>query len=235
MTPAAPPAPAPGAASGAAFAAAWPVAGIVLRTERLELRPVRDADLPELAAAARGGIHDDARMPFVTGWTDAPPEEWGRRFTQYFWRRRATWSRDAWGLPFAVRLRATGEAIGVQELKADGFPVLREVRSGSWLASAHQRQGYGTEMRGAVLELAFTGLGAEVASTSAYLFNAGSLGVSERLGYVRTGVRRDAVRGRAEEAVLLRLPRWRWEKTRGRPVVEIAGLDAACLELLGVA
>lgn len=207
----------------------WPPFGLVLRTPRLELRPVRDDDLPELLAAASAGIHDAGRMPFVTQWTDAQPAELARRFAQYFWRRRAELRPEAWALPFAVR--AGGVAIGVQELKGEAFPVLREVRTGSWLAAAHQRLGLGTEMRAAVLHLAFAGLGAETAATSAYAFNEGSLGVSGRLGYERAGVRRDVVRGRAEEAVLLQLTRSRWEALPGRPPVEIDGLEP-CRELL---
>lgn len=212
--------------------AAWPLFELELRTPRLLLRPVRDADIEPLAKVARAGIHEPGRMPFVTQWTDVPADELGRRFAQYFWRRRAGWTPDAWALPFAVF--ADGEPIGVQELKADGFPVLREVRSGSWLSAAQQRKGLGTEMRAAVLDLAFAGLGAVAATTSAYDFNAGSLGVSERLGYVRSGTRRDNLRGQAEEAVLLRLERARWEGLPNRTAVEITGL-ASCLAWFGAA
>ena len=77
--------------------------------------------------------------------------------------------------------------IGIQELRATGFPTLRTVETGSWLGRAFQGQGIGTEMRAAVLALAFDGLGAEVASSGAMDGNAASRRVSEKLGYEPNG------------------------------------------------
>lgn len=42
----------------------WPLFGLRLTTPRLELRPLRDDDLPGLVDAALSGVHDPARMPF---------------------------------------------------------------------------------------------------------------------------------------------------------------------------
>ena len=42
---------------------------------------------------------------------------------------------------------------------------MRTVGTGSWLGRPYQGRGIGKEMRGAVLALAFDGLGAEVAET----------------------------------------------------------------------
>ncbi len=55
--------------------------------------------------------------------------------------------------------------------------------SGSWLTASAQGRGIGVEMRAAVLHLAFAGLGALEALTSAWEDNVASQRVSLRLGY----------------------------------------------------
>jgi RimJ/RimL family protein N-acetyltransferase len=209
----------------------WPPFALRLSTERLELRPPIDDEIAELARVARLGIHDDDAMPFANGWTDYPEREFGRRFAQYFWSQRASWSVDGWKLPFAVFLG--GEPVGVQQVTADAFPILRTVGTGSWLARAHQRRGIGSEMRAAALHFAFTALDADVAVTGAYTYNEGSIGVSRKLGYEPNGTRRDVVRGAPAEALLFRLSREQWLAT-ARPDVAIDGFEA-CAELFGIA
>jgi hypothetical protein len=103
--------------------------------------------------------------------------------------------------------------------------------TGSWLGKRFQSHGLGTEMRAAVLAVTFAGLRAGAAVRGAYSYNAGSLRVSEKLGYERNGVRVDNVRGAPAEAVLFRLTRERWYGA-ARPAVDIDGL-AGCSELFG--
>lgn len=59
--------------------------------------------------------------------------------------------------------------------------MLRQVSTASWLGLHHQRQGIGTEMRAAVLHLAFAGLGAVDALSGAFEDNPSSFSVSEKL------------------------------------------------------
>ena len=100
---------------------------------------------------------------------------------QFWWRARAEWTLQGWNLQFVVL--HDGRAIGVQELFAQEFQGLREVRTGSWLTSGAQGVGVGKEMRSAVLDLAFYGLGAVRARSDAFADNERSLGVSRALGY----------------------------------------------------
>jgi RimJ/RimL family protein N-acetyltransferase len=86
-------------------------------------------------------------------------------------------------------------------------------------------------MRGAVLALAFDGLGAEIAESEAFLDNLPSAGVSRSLGYAPNGVGRLAPQGVARETQRFRMTRDDWSARR-RPPVIIEGLDA-CLELFG--
>jgi len=205
------------------IASDWPLFRLKITTARLELRPVQDADLAPLLRLVRAGIHDSGSMPFGTGWTDRPEDQFDHGFAQYFWSQRGSWSLDAWALPFVVLLDA--RPIGVQQLTGDAFPITRTVGTGSWLGREFQGRGIGTEMRAAVLDFAFFELGAEFAITGAYAFNSASNRVSQKLGYKPNGVRRDVVRGRAEDALRYRLSAAEW-RTFDHRCAAIEGLHA---------
>jgi len=210
--------------------AAWPLFGIRIRTPRLELRPVDDDLIPVLARVARQGIHDPGHMPFGNGWTDRADEDWESGFARYFWSQRGRWSVDSWALPFAVLL--DGSPVGVQQLTAESFSVLRTVGTGSWLSEREQGRGLGTEMRSAVLHFGFDVLGAELAITGAFATNEGSIRVSQKIGYLANGIRRDRVRDTAVDAHLFRLPRDLWYRTTRVPV-DVEGF-AGCERLFGL-
>src|SRR5258708_4778253 len=89
-----------------------------------------------------------------------------------------------------------GVVVGIQGIGGRDFAVLREVHTGSWLGRRYQRQGIGTQMRAAVLHLAFEGLGAKSAVSAAFEDNPASLGVSRKLGYRDGGIEWHLVRGR---------------------------------------
>jgi RimJ/RimL family protein N-acetyltransferase len=206
------------------------MAALRLRTPILELRLPQPADLEALAELAADGVHDPRVQPFTVAWTDAAPEERARGTMQYHWSRWGTWTPSAWTLAFAVV--RDGEVVGTQDISGRDFAVLREVSTGSWLGRRYQGQGIGTQMRAAVLELAFTGLGAEHAVSAAFESNASSLGVSRKLGYRDDGIERHVVRGRPAVARRLRLTRADWAAARSVPV-DIYGL-APCLPHLGL-
>lgn len=206
----------------------WPVFRLRLRTPRLELRPVRDADLPSLAEAALDGIHEPGRNPFGTPWTEAPREELLPNLARFVWRERAGVAPNEWNLLFAVL--EDGRPIGLQDLRATNFAALRTVSTGSWLTRSRHGLGLGTEMRAALLLFAFDELGATVAESGAYDWNASSLAVSAKLGYRENGVTKRAPKpGVVEDEVQLRLvasefrrPEWQLEVggfTEARPLL----------------
>lgn len=213
----------------------WPIAGLRLRTPRLDLRPDDDAGLRELVGVAYGGVHPPDAMPFTHPWTDADPRYLGRGSLQYFWGRRAALAPENWSLNFLVRRRDNGRVIGMQELCGADFAVTREVTSGSWLGLPHQRQGLGTEMRAAVLALAFDHLGARSARSGAFADNHASLTVSRRLGYREDGTRVHARRGEPARSVRLLLTSDGWNLHRPEWTVEVSGLTDDCRGLLGAA
>ncbi len=210
----------------------WPLFDLVVRTPRLELRAVREPDMWELMDLADRGIHDPDTMPFKVGWTDEPVPERHWHSAQFYWGCWASWSADAWRLPLVVRDLATGAAVGVQDASAERFAATGEVVTGSWVGRELQGQGIGTEMRHAVLHLAFAGLGAPAVRSGAFWDNAASLGVSRKLGYEVVGEEPIDRRGQLDRCLRLRLGRDRWEAIR-RSDITIDGLGDA-LPLFGL-
>jgi RimJ/RimL family protein N-acetyltransferase len=206
----------------------WPLRRLVLRTPRLTLRPDDDEGLYELAALALRGVHPPQEMPFLFPWTDQAPDDLVRSTVQYHWGARSRLTPSDWNVNFLVR--HDGRVIGTQGLSAKAFPITREVSSGSWLGCAHQRQGFGTEMRAAVLLLAFDHLGATTARSGAFTDNPASLRISEQLGYRRDGANTHVRRGTAATEIRLVLKPSHF--TRPPWTLTVDGLDA-CRHLLG--
>jgi RimJ/RimL family protein N-acetyltransferase len=208
-----------------------PLYGLRVRTDRLELRWPTEDELVELARVAEGGVHDAGEMPFVVPWTDGiGTPGFVAAFVDFHLGLREQWTAETWSLELGVW--AADEAIGVQGLVARGFAAGREVKSGSWLAQRSHGRGYGTEMRAAVLELAFRGLGAQAALSSVLEGAGASARVSEKLGYVAAGESWVEVRGERQLDRQLRLTRDRWID-RERISVRISGLEA-CIPLFGL-
>jgi RimJ/RimL family protein N-acetyltransferase len=202
----------------------WPLFDLVLTTPRLTLRVPTDDDLSGLLDAIDAGIHAPEEMPFSVAWTDVPPDARRLKALQHWWGARANWSADEWHLTLAVFYE--GSPIGVQELFAVRFPVLKEVSTGSWLTRSVQGQGLGKEMRAAVLNLAFCGLEASYAHSGAFDDNASSTSVSRALGYRENGFRHEAPRGQARRLTNFVISREEWLARCSRfPPTDIAGLE----------
>jgi RimJ/RimL family protein N-acetyltransferase len=209
----------------------WPLFGLRLHTPSLSLRYPDDDDIVVIAELGAAGIHDPSTMPFSFPWTDVPPPRQQRNTLQHYWLQRAEWRPEHWHLAMAVVCEE--QIVGVQSLMADDFPVLRAVSTGSWLTPSYQGKGIGTEMRHAILHLAFAGLGAHYAHSGAFVDNPSSQRVSAKLGYEEEGRRRVVRRGEAAWIMGYRLSREHWERER-RDDISIEGLEP-CLELFGVA
>jgi RimJ/RimL family protein N-acetyltransferase len=208
----------------------WPLFDLVITTPRLVLRPVREGDAPGLIAAVDAGIHDPAEMPFGMAWTDVDPPKRATNGFQHWSRCWADWSPEKWRLPLLIEL--DGRAIGSQGVHADEFATFRTVETGSWLTRDAQGNGFGTEMRAAVLHFAFEGLGAHVARSEAFADNAASNSVSRKLGYEPDGTNRLAPRGEPRWTQRYKLTRERWNEIRPDIDITITGLDG-CREMFG--
>lgn len=210
----------------------WPLFDLVVRTPRLELRVVTDEMAPELARIAGMDMFAGDGSQFSLPWLDAPSPRRERSSLQFWWRHRAELTADSWDLDFAVLVG--GRPVGSQAMHAVSFPQLRTVTTGSWLAAPHQGKGLGTEMRQAVLHLAFCGLGAVEAYSGAFETNLRSIAVSRRCGYVENGSALGLRAGQeAARHINFVLTAERYRETMRTDIV-IEGLEA-CRDLLGVA
>jgi len=206
-----------------------PLYGLRLRTPRLELRLGSHDELIALARLAEDGIHPPEEMPFGVAWSDGIGEPgFVDEFVGFHEGQLAAWSQDGWHLNLLVW--AQGQLAGTQTVGAERFAETSVVGTGSWLGARFQRRGYGTEMRAAVLELAFRELGAVAAESSWMVGNRASARVSEKLDYHEVGVSEIAPRGVPVPHHKVRVDRDSW---RCPVPVDIAGL-AACLPLFGL-
>lgn len=202
-----------------------------LRTPRLELRLPTEDELAQLARVAQLGIHPREEMPFLIPWTDElESPSFADGFVRYHLEARSGWTPDDWRLELAVWRH--GSLIGAQGIEAKNFKRERTTTSASWLALTYQRQGYGTEMRAAILELAFSGLGAIAAGSGAITGNVASARVSEKLGYSDAGEREHLRKGEPVRERRFLIRREQWDQVE-HPPVEIVSLEP-CLPLFGV-
>jgi len=206
----------------------FPLLALVLRTPRLELRLPSPEELSAQADLAAEGVHDPAVMPFTFAWTDMPPKARARSVVQHHWRTLGALTPEAWSLPFTVF--RDGEVVALQSLGAKDFANLREVGSGSWVGRRFHGQGIGTEMRAAVLHLAFAGLDALEATSGAFTDNPASNAISHKLGYRDDGVDRHIRRGEIGTTRRFRIDRESWKKHAAIEVT-VTGLDP-CLPML---
>jgi RimJ/RimL family protein N-acetyltransferase/predicted GNAT family acetyltransferase len=202
--------------------------GLRIHTPRLDLRLATRAELRALAEVARRGIHPRSEMPFTVAWTDGVSSpSFVDAFVAHHEDRLAAWKRSNWTLNLVAFHR--GRPIGSQAIRAQSFARTRRVETGSWLGRRWQRRGLGTEMRAAVLELAFRGLGAREAWSGAHDDNIASFRVSEKLGYAVDGEEWHRPRGERVHTVRLVRRRRGW---RSPVPVTIEGL-APLLPLFG--
>ena len=198
----------------------WPPFGLIVRSGDLTLSAVTDDDLPGLVDLVRSGIHEPDLMPFVYPWTRVAPDKVAQSFAAHHWSERAAFGPDHVSVDLAVRV--DGELVGTQGFAGGPFGITRTAETGSWLAQRHQGRGIGTRMRQAVCTLLLDHLGAAEVTSTAFVDNPRSLGVSRRVGYRQGDVVRLAREGRL--ALSQRLVLRPEDLVRGEPV-EVSGAE----------
>ena len=202
--------------------ALWPPFGLRVTCGPLVMRPLRDADFPEVLAVVHAGIHAPDFMPFSFPWTDAKGADLERSFLQYHWRSRAELSPEKWDLDLGVWHE--GSFVGVQGVSTSDFLVTRTGETGSWLGQQFHGRGVGTLMRQAICVLCLDHLGFEEVTSGAFTDNPASLAVSRKVGYRANGEKRLARKGALATNVQLVLrPQ---DLVRPPYDVEVEGADA---------
>jgi len=203
----------------------WPLTGLRVVSGDLELRAPDDRMLLDLARLAAQGVHREDYMPFLVPWTRGTPTQVARSVMTYQWGLRQRTTPSDWAIELA--LVRDGEPLGTQGVYARDFLVTRTAETGSWLGLRHQHGGIGTRMRLMILHLLFDGFDAHHATSSAFVDNPGSSGVSRKIGYRPNGVLHQAREGGAVDSQLFVLDRADWD---ARPEalrldVRVEGLD----------
>lgn len=201
-------------------------------TPRLELRGATDDLLERLAPLVRSGkaMADPPPWDDPCPFYEPDPDVRVRKWLQGIWRGRGTVSPERWRLYFVVIV--DGEPIAQQDLTGDEFNAFGTVETTSWVSSDARQRGIGTEMRSAILHLAFEGLRAAEAHSEAAVDNAGSNRVSERLGYERNGTAWATHQGEPVLGQRWRLGRETWA-TQRRDDIAMSGV-AECRAALGL-
>ncbi|MGO4689244.1 GNAT family N-acetyltransferase [Glaciibacter sp. 2TAF33] len=208
----------------------WPLLNLRLTTARLVLRFPNEDELATVASVAATGVHQPGERPYLMPWTDGTPQQRAAHVVQQHWSRRGDWTPNAWALELC--LFHEHQPVGMVALRGRDFSVLREVKTESWLGVDYHRRGLGTEARAALLHLAFEKLHARSAVTEVFQDNAGSQGVSRRLGYRHDGISRDVRDGQALISDRFRLDRDDWFLA-DRMDVDVEGIEA-CLPHFGL-
>ncbi len=208
----------------------YPLLDVRVSTPTLELYGATDELLDQLAEIVRAGkTHaDPAPYDDPMSFYETDPDLRVARWLRAIWRRRGTVDPDAWRLNFVVVV--DGHPVGEQTLSGVSFSTLGTVTTFSWLSSDQRGRGFGREMREAVLHLAFDGLGAQEASSDAFVDNDGSNAISRSLGYEPNGTEWATRRGEPALLGRWRLTRDTW-KARRRDDIQLHNI-AACHALL---
>ena len=163
----------------------YPLFALQVTAGDLQLRAVRDEDIPELVALAQDGIHDPADMPFFFPWTDAPADELPINMARHYWSSRAANTRDKWSLECAVRrgrraARRADDRHRALPRHPDGGDRVVAGQTLPWSGNRHQ-DAHGD------LHPRLDHLDFEEVTSGAFTDNPASLGVSRKVGYRDNG------------------------------------------------
>ncbi len=151
------------------------------------------------------------------------------RAVQQLWNWRASWTAANWMLPFVA---IQGEqVVGVVEIYAQNFPVLRTAELGIWIDPTLQKRGHGKEMAAGALHFLFEIIRADEARWGAPSNNPASLALARALGFTDNGVTRVAIADKRIDEELFRLPRERWQE-QPKPPFTVNNTEA-CLPFFG--
>ncbi len=202
-------------------------------TPRIELVGATDELLEQLQPLVRDGKANADPAPYddPISLYEEDPAVRVHKWLQGIWRGRGHAAPGSWRLNFAVVLDS--QPVGMQDLIGENFDTFGTVMSFSWLSTDIRHRGIGTEMRQAILHLAFEGLKATEAASDAFVDNAGSNGVSRALGYTENGVDWATRRGEVGLLQRWRLTRDDWLPHR-RTDIRLQGVGD-CAAALGIA
>jgi RimJ/RimL family protein N-acetyltransferase len=187
-----------------------------LTGDRAVLRPFGDGDLHAMAEAIADpevgrltGSVNSSSQPADDGFDEDRLREW-------YSSRNAQTDR----LDLAVVDRESGECVGEAVLN-EWEPENASCNFRILIGPRGRDRGLGTEATRLILAHAFETIGLHRVSLEVYAFNPRAQRAYEKVGFVREGVRRDALRfdGGFVDSVLMSVLAPEWEQHRGRPAL----------------
>ncbi len=184
--------------------ALMPLPTPTIRTDRLTLRPVADADADALFA-----LHSDAS---VLRYWDSPPWSEPSRAERFIAVSRQL-EQDGTGARVAMERSSDGTFLGWCGV-VRWNPDHRSASLGYCLDRAAWGQGYATEAAGALVQWAFDTLDLNRVQAETDTRNAASARVLEKLGFVREGTLREdcVVNGEVSDSWVFGLLRREWRR-----------------------
>lgn len=183
---------------------------VVLRTERLILRPWTEPDIDAITAACQD--------PLIQSYVPVPVP-YGREHAEHYVRESSPRGRAAGtDVVFGVFLAETGEpvaAVGLHRIAGLGSECGGEGEIGYWTAPGARGRGYMTEAVRGVCRWGFAELGLARIEWRAVAGNTASWRVVEKLGFVREGTLRAFLVQRG-----VRKDAWIGSLLRGEPGLE---------------
>ncbi|PBC76409.1 RimJ/RimL family protein N-acetyltransferase [Streptomyces sp. TLI_235] len=180
----------------------------VLTGTKVQLRPFRPEDLPEITAAL-----DDPEVMRLTGSTGQPSID-ADGLARWYTSRNEQPDR----LDLAVVDLASGRCVGEAVLNEWDEPN-RSCNFRTLIGPAGRDRGLGTEALRLLLGHAFDRLGLHRIELEVFAFNPRARRVYEKVGFVVEGVRREALRDGDEwvDATVMSVLADEWARHRGRP------------------
>ena len=182
--------------------------------EGVVLRPFEDGDLPALAEAIA-----DPEVGRLTGSVNSSTQPADAAFDEGRLRQwYATRNAQPDRLDLAVVDRASGECVGEAVLN-EWEPENASCNFRILIGPRGRDRGLGTEATRLLLAHAFETAGLHRVSLEVYAFNPRAQRAYEKVGFVKEGVRRDALRfdGEWVDSVLMSVLAPEWGRHRGRP------------------
>ncbi len=185
-----------------------------LTGDRAVLRPFDGGDLPAMAEAIA-----DPEVGRLTGSVNSSAQRADEGFDEDRLREwYSTRNAQADRLDLAIVDRGSGECVGEVVLN-EWEPENASCNFRILIGPRGRDRGLGTEATRLILAHAFDTAGLHRVSLEVYAFNPRAQRAYEKAGFVREGVRRDALRfdGGFVDSVLMSVLAPEWEQHRGRP------------------
>ena len=177
-----------------------------LETPRLQLRPFRESDIPEIVRLLQDRDIQRTTLNIPYPYTEKDARDW--LAFQREERAKGT------GYTFAIVRKEDGQLVGAIDIRPNKRH--RKAEIGYWIGKPYWGQGYATEAARAIVDFGFQTLGLNRIYATHFAENPASGRVMQKVGMTYEGLMRQATfkDGRFQDHVLYAILRETWEDAR---------------------